>query len=180
MTLGALFGLLGAAFITANLQRTLSVFLGTIFLLSVIIPVIGKKTVPLESWAYKAVGKLMSKFKSLFKKNNWESLFFIGVLNGLLPCGMVYLALAGAIATGSWDGGAIYMVFFGAGTLPVMIGVTWAGKFISLKLRNRLKILVPVMIAFMGILFILRGLNLGIPYISPELIPLNEGTVDCN
>lgn len=180
MTLGAIFGLLGTAFITANLQRALSVSLGTIFLLSVIVPALGKKTVPLESWAYKSVGKLMSTFKSLFKKNNWESLFFIGILNGLLPCGMVYLALAGAIATGSWDGGAVYMILFGAGTLPVMIGVTWAGKFISLKLRNKLKLLVPVMIVFLGILFILRGLNLGIPYLSPELIPLNEGAADCN
>lgn len=178
--LGGLFGLLGTALVTISLQQTLSIVLGMIFLLSVMIPALGKKTIPLESWAYKAVGKLMSAFKNLFKKNNWESLFFIGALNGLLPCGMVYLALAGAISTGSPDGGILYMILFGAGTLPVMIGVTWGGKFISSETRNKLKVLVPVTITLLGILFILRGLNLGIPYISPELAPLGEGTSDCN
>ena len=180
MILGGLFGLLGTALITVSLQQNLSIGLGVIFLLSVILPAVGKKTVPLESWAYKAVAKLMGKFKSLFKKNSWESLFFIGVLNGLLPCGMVYLALVGAIATGSWDGGVIYMLLFGVGTLPVMVGVTWAGKFISVSLRNKLKVMVPVIISIMGILFILRGLNLGIPYISPELVPLGEGATECH
>lgn len=179
MILGALFGLLGTAFVTANLQQTLSLALGILFLVSVLGSIIGKNTVPLESKAYKVVGKLMNKFKGLFKKNNWESLFFIGILNGLLPCGMVYLALAGAISTGSWDGGAIYMLLFGAGTLPVMIGVTWLGKFISQQARNKLRVLIPIMISIMGILLILRGLNLGIPHISPELIPIGEGTTEC-
>lgn len=179
MSLGALFGLMGTALVTAGLQQTISLTLGVLFLLSVLIPLFGKRTIPLESLAYRGVGRLMGRFRKLFGKHDWEGLFFIGLLNGLLPCGMVYLALAGAVATGSWDGGVLYMLLFGSGTLPVMIGVTWAGRFITSGTRANLRKLIPVFVAVLGVLFILRGLNLGIPYLSPELAPLGSGITEC-
>ena len=105
----------------------------------------------------------------LFHKKNMGNLFLIGLLNGLLPCGLVYMAVAGALATGNIVYSGLFMAFFGLGTLPAMLAMSYAGGFVSLSMRNRIKKAVPFILCFMGILLILRGLNLNIPYISPVL-----------
>ena len=97
------------------------------------------------------------------------NLFLIGLLNGLLPCGLVYMAVAGALATGNIVYSGLFMAFFGLGTLPAMLAMSYAGSFVSLTMRNKIKKAVPYILCFMGILLILRGLNLNIPYISPAL-----------
>ena len=91
------------------------------------------------------------------------------MLNGLLPCGLVYVAIAGAIATGDILSGMFYMMLFGLGTLPMMLLASQFRSFISINIRNRMRQLVPVFVGVMAILFIIRGLNLGIPYLSPML-----------
>ena len=95
-------------------------------------------------------------------------LILIGLLNGLLPCGLVYVAIAGAINTNSVVMGVIFMVLFGLGTVPLMLSVLMGGNIISLNLRNRMKRIVPYFIVLLGILFILQGMSLGIPYVSPK------------
>jgi len=96
-------------------------------------------------------------------------LFIIGLLNGLLPCGLVYIALAGAIVAGTAFDGALFMILFGLGTIPVMFAIPVAGSMISLKFRNRIGKIIPYFIILIGLIFILRGLNLGIPYLSPHI-----------
>ena len=105
---------------------------------------------------------------ALFKSKNSSSFYLIGFLNGLLPCGMVYLALTSALATQSVVQGAVIMAFFGLGTMPALIMVAIGGQYMGRTIRSRLQALVPVFIFSMGILLILRGLNLGIPYLSPQ------------
>ena len=105
-----------------------------------------------------------------------ENLFLIGLLNGLLPCGLVYMAVAGALATGNIIYSSLFMACFGLGTLPAMLAMSFAGNFITLSSRNTIKKLVPYIVGIMGILLILRGLNLDIPYISPALAA--TGTVE--
>jgi hypothetical protein len=107
--------------------------------------------------------------QKLFAVRSFPSMFFIGSLNGLLPCGLVYLAVAGATATGHAGEGAMYMMLFGLGTWPVMIMVTFFGNWIGIGVRNRIKTAMPVLVMLMGIFFILRGLSLDIPYISPVI-----------
>ena len=107
--------------------------------------------------------------KNFFQQRTFYSFFFIGMLNGLLPCGLVYLAVAGASATSGAIEGASYMALFGAGTLPVMLSVIVAGNFISVNIRNHIRKAMPYVILLIGILFILRGLNIGIPYVSPKM-----------
>jgi sulfite exporter TauE/SafE len=96
-------------------------------------------------------------------------MFLVGILNGLLPCGVVYIALTGALATGSALLGMGYMALFGLGTLPMMLAISLAGSVISVSLKNTLRRLTPAVMIFFAVLLILRGLNLGIPYISPKL-----------
>mgnify|MGYP001304212913 FL=1 len=166
--LGLMFGFIGDRLNLFGLQRWLSLFIGSLLVFSVIILLLKIKT-PFAAKAYSLISPFFSKvYSSLKAKRSYKSMAVIGILNGLLPCSFVYLGLGGAIALGDAFDGALYMAMFGLGTVPVMLGVTVFGNFISGKFRSKILKLVPAMILVLGILFILRGLNLGIPYISPK------------
>ncbi len=171
---GWLFGLLGKSFVIGGYQQTLSITLGVIILLTVLFPAKLSSGIGLTKVMLPIVTKLKSLLGKLFSKKSFSSLFFIGVLNGLLPCGLVYLGIAGAIATGGVWKGSLFMMFFGIGTLPAMLAVSLAGNIISVEWRNKIRKAVPVFVVVMACLLILRGLNLGVPYVSPEL-----GKTDC-
>ena len=113
------------------------------------------------------------------KKQALISLFLIGIFNGLLPCGFVYIGLMGSIATGNVLEGMAYMALFGVGTIPLMLATSLAGPLISLRSRRIIKKLTPVFILFFAVLFIVRGLNLGIPFLSPE-INTEQHSVSCH
>jgi len=110
-------------------------------------------------------------FGKLFKQTSLISLFLIGVLNGFLPCGFVYVGLGGALSTGSAFNGMLFMLMFGLGTLPLMFITSIAGNFVDLSVRRKLSKPVPVFAVILALIFILRGMNLGIKYISPSLKP---------
>ena len=61
------------------------------------------------------------------------------------------------------------MVMFGVGTVPMMLGLGMAGRFLHTRLQGRVRQVVPVALAVMAVLLILRGMSLGIPYLSPAL-----------
>ena len=167
--IGLFAGLVGQSLSLASAQQAVSILSGVIILIIVLLPSSITSKISLLKPAYGFTGYLKKKFGLLLSKKSLQSIFFIGLLNGFLPCGMVYLALAGALATARIPDGAVYMFLFGLGTLPVMLTVSLAGNFISSEFRGRINRLVPVFMVALAILFILRGLNLGIPYISPEL-----------
>ncbi len=179
-TLGGLFGLLGKAFFTAGFQRALSIGVGVFFLIAVIVPVITKEGLFLEKWGFQFIGKFKGIFQRQFKKKNAQALLTIGLINGLLPCGMVYLGLAGSVATGNFSDGFLFMVFFGIGTLPMMLAASMLSDMLSVSVRSKMRKAVPYFIAVMGILFILRGMNLGIHYISPEIDRVEPGVTTCD
>ena len=114
-------------------------------------------------WVKMRIGKLLIK-KGLVAQ------LTLGMLNGLLPCGLVYAALIAAVSMGSVEGAALYMLVFGLGTFPMMLAAAFFGKMLSQKFKQRVWNLAPKMVAVVGILFILRGMNLGIPYVSPMLV----------
>ncbi len=166
--LGFFLGLLGMGLFLWGVQRWVSMALGIIMILSVLLPLFlsrmrMKTGLQWMTPAYKKV------FGGLFSRTTYLSVFIIGLLNGLLPCGLVYIALAGAVVSSGPYEGALYMFLFGLGTIPVLLAVTVAGNIIGLKFRNMAKKIIPYFIILIGVLFILRGLNLGIPYISPKM-----------
>ena len=108
------------------------------------------------------------KILYLLKNGSLGSIFVLGIINGFLPCGLVYLALAGALAQSEIIDGSLFMILFGLGTAPAMFAIGWASKYISLAFRNKIKRISPYLICFFGLLLILRGLNLGI-YMSPRI-----------
>ena len=178
--LGAAVGLLGASFSMFGFQQWLSVGLGVVILIYLLLP---KQSLYVNG--HNAVQKifalLRSKLAALFKKKNYSAVFFIGLLNGLLPCGLLYMALAAAIATGSVAKSSLFMMAFGAGTLPLMWALVFFGSFVSLKLRATIRKAHPYLLFAMACLLIVRGLGLGIPYLSPEAKPGSASTsIECH
>ncbi len=166
--MGALFGLLGKGLQLAGLQLWASIFIGIAMIASVIMPRFFKNDFDFDKLFAGPVARLIGSFRKLFEKSSLSGLLTIGLLNGLLPCGLVYVALAGAINTNSVLGGSIYMIIFGLATAPALLGLSLIGNLIQGSLRKKLSKLVPIFIVVLGVLFILRGLSLGIPYISPK------------
>jgi sulfite exporter TauE/SafE len=165
-SLGLLFGILGKGFMLAGWQSFLSIALGISILLLLFIP--NLSVIPVQvGFLVSFIGKLKLKIRSLFGVHNNRSLFIIGLLNGLLPCGLVYLGIIGALSTGDTFKGALFMIGFGLGTLPAMLSITFIRDYIGIRFRNSVRRMVPLFVAMMAVMLILRGMNLGIPYVSP-------------
>ncbi|MDZ4663690.1 MAG: sulfite exporter TauE/SafE family protein [Bacteroidota bacterium] len=163
---GVVFGLIGQSFSFFGLQQKLSIILGIGILIFLIFPYLSIKP---NAFYFNFINKIKTKISSLFNKNDLGSLFGIGLLNGLLPCGMVYIALAGALVGQTAFHSMLFMAVFGLGTIPFMFSVSYISQFISLKARNTIKKVQPFIIAIMAVLLIVRGLNLGIDHLSPKL-----------
>ncbi|WP_428659125.1 sulfite exporter TauE/SafE family protein [Runella sp.] len=176
--LGMVLGLVGSALDFGGLQRGLSIGTGVILLGTVAYSShwIEQLATPLPfqkgvQWVKKKLGVLLSH-RSL------PALFLLGMLNGLLPCGLVYMALISSIAMGSpWESG-LFMVLFGAGTIPAMSAVAFVKTFISPNVRNQVRRLMPVFVAAVAILLIVRGFQFSETPLTPKAnhqIPLCHG-----
>jgi len=167
--LGLAAGFLGRRIALAGFQQTLTIVLGVSVLVGALLPSAWARVAARWSPLKKLYQWLTTGLGSLLRRRSVASLGLIGFLNGLLPCGLVYLALAGAAATAQELRGAVFMVGFGGGTFPAMLAVSLAGSVVPVRWRRQLGRLVPVVMALVGILLILRGLDLGIPLVSPAL-----------
>ncbi len=179
--LGLIVGFVGKQLSFGNFQQGLSIAVGVLLLAFILLPkTITKHVDPPSKFAQLFV-RFKSTFQGVFKSKSAFGPLALGLINGLLPCGLVYVGLAGALALGEPFASAQFMVAFGLGTVPVMITVILAGDLISLQWRAKIRKLMPVMFAIMGTLFILRGMNLGIPYVSPNMDSAEVGgTVECH
>lgn len=166
---GLIFGLIGQTAALFDLQQWLSVGAGIVILAFILIPQKYDLQNTATRYSNGILGTLRSAMGRLFAQKNHTSLFVIGLLNGLLPCGLVYMAAAGAIGTGDTAGSILFMAAFGLGTLPVMWSVAFFGNYIGLHWRSKIRRVYPYMMAMMACLLILRGMGLGIPFISPEM-----------
>jgi uncharacterized protein len=166
---GLLFGLAGRTIYVAGFQQWFSIVLGIMVLLLVVLYWVYKN--PLQPTAFK---KLFSPVQSYMitafrSKKSSGGFLLLGIANGLLPCAMVYVAIAGALTTTEVSHSILFMAMFGAGTLPAMMIISYFGKMVSLPVRNMFRRSIPLFMTLMAIVLILRGMNLGIPFISPIL-----------
>lgn len=99
----------------------------------------------------------------------------IGMLNGFLPCGFVYVALFSALNTTSPADAALFMFWFGLGTFPLMLAATFSFGFISTAIRRKINIAMPYLLVCLGFWFILRGSGLNIHYLSPAVKQVGVG-----
>ena len=130
---------------------------------------------------YKLISKVKSGLGQALKKKTADTFLTIGFLNGFLPCGLVYMAVFGSMASASAFAGSIYMILFGLGTVPLMTSAIYLGKFLNSRVKQRIQKAIPVFVVIIGVLFILRGLGLGIPFISPApIVEMASGAIECH
>lgn len=163
--MGAVFGLLGQSFALFKMQQALSISAGILILAILLMNRFGKDGIGFIGKYSQMVQQKLSSFLKSEKKT--ISFLYIGLVNGFLPCGLVYIAIAASIAAGSVFNSSLLMFAFGLGTIPIMALTMVFGKFISFNIRKKLNFISPYIIGCIAVLLILRGLNLGIPYISP-------------
>jgi sulfite exporter TauE/SafE len=174
--LGAIFGLLGKSFSFFGLQQGLSIGAGIFLLVVLFLGVNSNRIGILSKWS----AFLTSLFNKLWNSKTGMGPILFGLVNGFLPCGLVYVALAGAVVTSNPSDGFIYMVLFGLGTFPAMYFVSVLKPFASFKLKRLFKKLSPVLVFIFACLFIIRGMNLGIPYLSPKMVQDTEQVECCH
>lgn len=167
--MGVIFGLLGQGFALFKIQQWLSIAAGLLILIILLNNQFGNPKINALSRFTQTIkaklGHYLKSEKTLF------SYFTIGAVNGFLPCGLVYVAIAAALAAGTVIKSSLLMFAFGIGTLPLMALTMVFGKFISAGLRMKLNKMIPHLTMAIAVLLILRGLNLGIPLVSPAYHP---------
>lgn len=166
--IGLFFGLIGESFTMFGFQQQLSIIIGVLMLLSVILPQSTLNSIKITQPLYKFIGKIKSEIGQSLKKKEMDTFFYLGFLNGFLPCGLVYMAVFASVAVSGLFNSAAYMMIFGLGTIPLMTLVIYAKDFIQSIIKFNVRKIIPVAVGVIGILFILRGMGLGIPYVSPK------------
>lgn len=174
--LGAVLGIFGNLASLQGGQRSLSLSIGILLLLIGLIQLFGKKNQTLIKFQTKALQPLIQYMgKYLYRPGGS---FIAGMLNGLLPCGMVYMALAAALNANSMLNAAMFMVLFGLGTLPLLFLYTFISQVSHPLFKQKFQRMLPYLYVLMGIWFILRGANLNIAYLSPLLQV--DGAMNCS
>ncbi len=165
--LGAVLGALGAGLALAGWQRALSIGAGLLILfMAARSGMLDRAQAWLSGVAARGLAPGMRKAR---RQGGWSGQAMAGFLNGFLPCGMVYVALAASAAMATPLQGALFMGLFGLGTLPAMLAVSLGGQWLGGKARGRLQPILRGWMLVLGLLLILRGVDLGIPYLSPDL-----------
>ena len=179
--IGLIFGLLGKGLFVFGMQQKLSIIIGVLMIVLVLIPYRTFNQYNLSKPIYKLMSKVKNRLGQELKKKSPDTFLTIGFLNGFLPCGLVYIALLGAISMGNPIEGGLYMVLFGMGTIPLMTAAIYFSGLLKGSMRQKVQQLIPVFVVLIGALFILRGLGLGIPYISPKpIVALATSAIECH
>lgn len=179
--IGLLFGLVGKSFYLFGFQQQISIIIGIVMIVIVLIPQQKLNNFGITKPIYKVIAKLKGALGTSLKKKSADTFLTIGFLNGFLPCGLVYMAVFGAISGGNALNGSLYMLVFGVGTIPLMTTVIYASNFFKGNIRQKIQKAIPVFVVIIGALFILRGLGLGIPYLSPAPVyDVVNSSIDCH
>ncbi len=174
-TLGFGFGLLGKSLHLFISQQQLSILTGALLLLYYIINKMSgfnEKMTHLSTTTY-------NRIKTFTNQMPLPKFYLLGFLNGFLPCGLVYLAATSSIATGHVLKSILWMVGFGIGTIPSLTLILWLSRMFQSKFNPILSQIYQQLTLVLAVLLILRGLNLGIPYISPKYNPVEEKVSKC-
>lgn len=162
--LGLAFGFLGKGLFLAGFQQNLSILVG----IAMIVFAISNSNMLYIPILNPLIRELKLKMTSIFRAKTSFKFLLIGIFNGLLPCGLVYVALFGALAAADFRSSMLYMLFFGLGTIPSLLLVRWVKAFSNRLVFQRIQKAFPIFVCTVGLLFILRGLGLAIPFVSPS------------
>ncbi|WP_053990356.1 sulfite exporter TauE/SafE family protein [Mangrovimonas sp. TPBH4] len=179
--MGFVFGLIGKSLYLFGIQQQLSIAIGILMILAILLPQGKYNASRLTAPIFKLISKIKQRLGKALQKRTPDTFLTIGFLNGFLPCGLVYMAVFGAIANQNMLEGSLYMALFGLGTVPLMTSAIYLGKFLSSAVKQRIQKAIPVFVVIIGLLFIVRGLGLGIPYLSPApSTPMASSQIECH
>lgn len=165
--IGLCFGLIGKSLNIFGLQQQLSIAIGVLMIIAIVIPIHTFNKYNFSKPVFILISKVKRELGAALKKKSADTFLTIGFLNGFLPCGLVYMAVFASIAIGNAWYSSLYMILFGIGTIPLMTTAVYLGKFLNSGIKKHLQKAIPIVVILIGVLFILRGLELGIPYVSP-------------
>ncbi|GGF29520.1 sulfite exporter TauE/SafE family protein [Echinicola rosea] len=166
--LGILVGFLGKGLELAGIQQWLSMSIGALIIVFALLYKQSERVLARGGF-YGMMAKVKTALGYWLKKGGTTAFFMTGLVNGFLPCGMVYIALLASLALSNPLQGAVYMMAFGLGTLPLLFLLMVGSDVFSPMWRQRLFKMMPYFAVLIGVLFIFRGLGLGIHFLSPEL-----------
>ncbi|WP_062061565.1 sulfite exporter TauE/SafE family protein [Aquimarina longa] len=179
--IGLFFGVIGKSLNLFGLQQKLSIAVGVVMIIVVLIPYHFFIKYNFSKPIYRIIAKVKNGLGAALKKKTPDTFLSIGFLNGFLPCGLVYMAVFGAIGSGHILKGSLYMLLFGLGTIPLMTIAVYIGNFLTQKSRQYIQQAIPIFVILIGLLFIIRGLGLGIPYLSPKpVVEEVSANFDCH
>lgn len=179
--IGLVFGLIGKRLYIFGIQQHLSISIGILMIIVVLIPTQVFNKYNFSKPIYKLLSKVKSALGKALKKKTADTFLTIGFLNGFLPCGLVYMAVFASLTTEKALLGSLYMTLFGLGTIPLMTSAVYLGRFLNTTIKQRITKAIPVFVVIIGLLFILRGLGLGIPYLSPSPVyDIVNSAIDCH
>ena len=175
--LGLALGSVGSTLAWIGYLRYISILAGALMIAYVFWPALVNRFLHMPGFWSKTVQRLKKSMSKMLKSRNLSSSMILGALNGLLPCGLVYLALVSSVVTGDIVGGATYMLFFGLGTLPAMMAVGCFRQWFTPFMRTRMRQLTPVMLCLAGIWLVARGVVIQYPVASQQgrQIPICHG-----
>lgn len=177
--LGLAFGLAGRRLQLAGWQQGFSILLGAGILVSGVLTLLKARR-----WSFPLVHKLHSSITRLngylWRTPQKHGFLLLGMANGLLPCVMVYMAIAAALSTGHAGYSTAFMLFFGLGTLPALAALSYWGYRLNTAVRTSFRKVIPFFMLAMGLVLVLRGLDLQIPFISPTLPVVPSNNMSCH
>jgi len=178
--LGLLFGMLGRSIYLAGIQQWFSISMG-ILLIVMAIGQVAKAVHVRIGFLAPAYLQLSAMITLLLQKvKGMPAFLLLGIANGLLPCGLVYIALAATLAMPALAHSIVFMAMFGAGTLPAMMLVGFGMQLMRPAWRSNFRKSIPYFVAITGLVLLLRGLNLGIGFISPRLTGNAPAVIECH
>lgn len=179
--IGLAFGIVGKSLNLFGFQQQLSIAVGLLMITVILLPAAKFQKYNFSRPLTMFIGRIKTSLGAAFKKKTADTFFTIGFLNGFLPCGLVYMAVFGAVATGSIRQGSLYMLLFGLGTVPLMTSAIYFSGMLNKISRQKINKLIPVFVVVVGILFVIRGLGLDIPYLSPApIVEMASSNISCH
>lgn len=166
--MGLIIGLISSRLMMFQFQKVSSIVMGVIILLVVLIPFKFKNKLYGHKYVQMFYAPIKNAMSGMFKKQSVSAQFVLGLLTGLLPCGLVYAAIATALAAADIVNSTLAMIAFGVGTIPLTLLFSMTGKLLSVNIRNKIHKAIPGFAVILAVIFILRGMSLGIPFISPK------------
>ena len=166
--LGLLIGFFGEGLRFMGISQLLSIVLGVALILYV---VFAKRLVKINvhnKYAYQFNAFVKAKLSVFLKRKTNSGLYVLGLLNGLIPCGVVFIALQGALLQTKLLNSALFMLVFGIGTIPMLFSVTYLSNTFKPVTKLKINKIMPYLTVLIALLLIVRGANLDIPYLSPN------------